>query len=413
MLKDPSRFRSIATTLIQRIVALAFVCLLVMSGVQGFLEYQQTQQRADVAVQDIADNSLPMLSLSLWDIEPESIQRQVNWLASLPEIGHVRVQASTGQWFEAGDPERAKTSPDRRMPINAPQGGKAVGELDLWLNPGYLLMNTLIRTINMVAGYVLFTAILCLAVAWMLKRQLQQPLQQIARFAVELKPQELSKPLLLTRPERRHVDEIDLVTDGFRQLQGDLRSHIGNLDNMVAERTQQLEKLIEEVHRLSITDALTGCFNRRVIEERLPSEIERARRYGRPLSVIFTDIDLFKQINDERGHAAGDVVLREVASRLLAQLRTQVDWVARYGGEEFLIVLPESDLEMASRAAERLRETIEGQPVLSEGITLHITASFGVAQCAPDEGMADLLSRADAMLYHAKAEGRNRVMVSG
>jgi PleD family two-component response regulator len=76
------------------------------------------------------------------------------------------------------------------------------------------------------------------------------------------------------------------VTQGFRQLQGELQSHIANLDNMVAERTQQLENLIGEVHRLSITDALTGCYNRRVIDERLPSEIERARRYGRALSVI-------------------------------------------------------------------------------------------------------------------------------
>ena len=156
-----------------------------------------------------------------------------------------------------------------------------------------------------------------------------------AGVAAELKPQELSRPLKLERPPRDHQDEIDLVTQGFTQLQSDLRSHIANLDHLVAERTQQLEKLIEEVHRLSITDALTGCFNRRVIEERLPAEIERARRYGRALSVIFADIDHFKAINDQLGHAAGDAVLRDVGVLLLGQVRTPVTGWRGTAGRSF------------------------------------------------------------------------------
>lgn len=414
MFQNRSRFRSIAATLIQRIVWLAGGCLLVMLVLQGWLTFRETQLRMDHALAEIADNSLPMLSVSLWDIEPEVVQRQVNWLASLPEIGRVRVLASTGQTFEAGALAMdLRGEPLRTLEIPAPQGVKPVGRLELWVEPGYQAEQVLHDTLGIVAGYVLFTVLLCLLVGWMLRRDLQRPMQQIARFAAELKPQELSRPLLLERPPRDHQDEIDLVTQGFTQLQSDLRSHIANLDHMVAERTQQLERLIEEVHRLSITDALTGCYNRRVIEERLPAEIERSRRYARPLSVIFVDIDHFKTINDGLGHAAGDSVLRDVGALLLGQLRTPVDWVARYGGEEFLIVLPESDLDHASRAANRLREMIEAQPVHVEGRLVPMTASFGVAQCGPDEGVADLLARADAMLYHAKTEGRNRVSVSG
>ena len=409
-------YRSIAATLIRRIVLLAGLCLLAMTLLQAGLAYRGSQAQVEHAVSEIADNSLPMLSLSLWDIEPEVIQRQMNWLAGLPEIGRARVLASTGQVFEAG----ALTSepggdavPTHTLEIMAPQGGKAVGQLQIWVDPGYLYQQILANTLTIVAGYGVFTALLCLVVAWMLRRDLQQPLQQIARFASELKPQEISRPLVLDRARSDHLDEIDLVTQGFRQLQGELQSHIANLDGLVAERTQQLEKLIGEVHRLSITDALTGCFNRRVIEERLPSEIERARRYGRPLSVIFADIDHFKVINDTHGHPAGDAVLRDFGTLLLGQLRNQVDWVARYGGEEFLIVLPESDLVHARQAAERLREYVASQPAVWEGLVIPRTASFGVAQCGPDEGVADLLARADAMLYHAKNEGRDRVEVSG
>jgi diguanylate cyclase (GGDEF)-like protein len=413
MLQSTLRFRSIASSLIQRIVLLAVLCLAAMSGLQAYLGYRESVHNIDRAVKEVADNSLPMLSSSLWDIEPQVIQRQVNWLSSLPEIGRVRVVASTGQVFEAGSHSLDQSPASHLLEIAAPQGSAPVGRLELWVEPDYVLSQMIRNILNSVMGYLLFSTLLCVVLSLILKRDLGVPLRQIADFASGLKPHELSRPLIINRPQRPHQDEIDLVCAGFRQLQGDLQNHIANLDSMVAERTQQLERLIEEVHRLSITDALTGCFNRRVIEERLPAEIERARRYGRSLSIIFADIDYFKAINDELGHAAGDLVLREVAAVFLGQLRSQVDWVARYGGEEFLIVLPESDLEKATGAAERLRELIAAQPLFCDGRMVKLTVSFGVAQCAPDEGTADLLSRADAMLYHAKAEGRNRVKVSG
>src|SRR5690606_22543076 len=116
-------------------------------------------------------------------------------------------------------------------------------------------------------------------------------------------------------------------------------------DQTVEERTRQLNDLVNEIQRLSITDALTGCYNRRLIEQRLPAEMERSRRYRRPLAVVFVDIDHFKPINDRWGHAAGDEVLREIGRRLLGAVRSQIDWIARYGGEEFLIVLPERSAE--------------------------------------------------------------------
>src|ERR1700686_1279464 len=113
---------------------------------------------------------------------------------------------------------------------------------------------------------------------------------------------------------------------------------------------------------LSITDALTGSYNRRYLMEQLPRELERCRRYAYPLSVVMCDIDHFKQINDARGHAAGDEVLQQFVARAQKSIRSNSDWVARHGGEEFLIVLPETGHEGAVTVAEKIRTIIAATP---------------------------------------------------
>jgi two-component system cell cycle response regulator len=135
-------------------------------------------------------------------------------------------------------------------------------------------------------------------------------------------------------------------------------------------------------------------------------------RYQRPLSVIFSDIDCFKSINDNHGHLFGDEVLRKVALTYLGDLRTSVDWVARYGGEEFVIVLPETSLASARSIAERLRRDIEAATVRCDDRALKLTASFGVAQYLTGESPQALLERADKLLFQAKAAGRNCVLPS-
>jgi diguanylate cyclase (GGDEF)-like protein len=129
--------------------------------------------------------------------------------------------------------------------------------------------------------------------------------------------------------------------------------------------------------------------------------------------VLFVDLDHFKQINDSHGHPVGDAVLRGMAQRMREVLRSGVDWMARYGGEEFLVVLPETTLDAAVAAAERLRLCIESEPIhIPDGPTLNVTSSFGVTTCRADEDSEALLVRADALLYEAKLGGRNRVAFS-
>ena len=192
-----------------------------------------------------------------------------------------------------------------------------------------------------------------------------------------------------------------LTTLGFAALLGELRRHKAELLARVAERTRELQAANERLAHLAAVDPLTGVGNRRLFDQALGIEMGRARRYGEPLSLVLADLDHFKRVNDTRGHAAGDEVLREVG-RALRECARGADVVARYGGEEFAVILPHTTLEQALRFAERARRAISGLPA-------GVTASFGAAQLGPQDDAARLAAGADAALYRAKAAGRDRV----
>ena len=160
-----------------------------------------------------------------------------------------------------------------------------------------------------------------------------------------------------------------------------------------------------ELQRLATTDSLTGAANRRHFDETLALQVAQARRYGEPLSLVLLDLDHFKAINDDHGHAHGDEVLAEVSRRLQGSLR-MTDRLARWGGEEFAVLLPHCDDVAAVATAEKLRAVVSEPSFPGVGT---VTASFGVAQLRPDEGPEQLLKRADAALYDAKAAGRDAV----
>jgi len=184
----------------------------------------------------------------------------------------------------------------------------------------------------------------------------------------------------------------------------------------IVQLEQNLREANEKIQLLSITDPLANTFNRRYLNEQLLKEVERARRYHRPLSAVMADIDRFKRINDERGHAAGDEVLRRFADLAKAVLRPS-DWIARYGGEEFVLILPETDAMGGARAAEKLRAACADTPMPLASGDLLVTCSFGVAALSSskqtdDQAAAAMLKEADAALYQSKNDGRNRVTVA-
>ena len=179
-----------------------------------------------------------------------------------------------------------------------------------------------------------------------------------------------------------------------------------------AATEQQLIQRNVELLQLASTDLLTGLSNRRAILQRAQVEIRRANRYQSDLAVLLLDIDHFKGINDQYGHAVGDKVLRDFAMLCQNNIR-DTDLAGRYGGEEFFILLPQIDLKTTIYSAERLRLAIaEHDFVLANGQILHITCSIGIAMYLPDKEDVDtLLLRADQALYQAKHQGRNRCCV--
>ena len=177
-------------------------------------------------------------------------------------------------------------------------------------------------------------------------------------------------------------------------------------------RMQQGKADQEELERLANFDSLTGLENRRAILRRLEDQIKHASRYKEELSVIMLDIDHFKQVNDHYGHLTGDDVLEKVAT-VVRQVIRDPDTAGRYGGEEFVIVLPKTNLSAALYVAERIREAIEAAEMKApEGNVFGITVSQGLSSYKPGEGEHALISRADAALYRAKENGRNRVETS-
>ena len=183
----------------------------------------------------------------------------------------------------------------------------------------------------------------------------------------------------------------------------------------VVQRAQVIETTRADnarLEHLATTDPLTALLNRRALTERLTTEMERALRYDGTVALLLIDLDHFKRVNDTHGHLVGDAVLRGVAELLVQAVRTS-DLVGRYGGEEFLVVLPETDDEGAASFAERVRERVAEHEFRAwdDGRALRMTASIGVATfpAARIENVVDLFARADAALYRAKADGRDRV----
>ncbi|WP_394246205.1 GGDEF domain-containing protein [Vibrio profundi] len=169
-------------------------------------------------------------------------------------------------------------------------------------------------------------------------------------------------------------------------------------------------RLVAAIYNSSMKDSLTQIYNRRAMEDIIPRELARSHRHNTELSIIIADIDHFKEINDNFGHHIGDKVLKGMGSILKHKLRRQ-DLAFRYGGEEFLILLPDTNVDNAVKAANKLRETIEKQRFAS-GKKGKWTASFGVSQLHDKEEWDSIIQRADEALYQAKHSGRNTVVSS-
>lgn len=177
-----------------------------------------------------------------------------------------------------------------------------------------------------------------------------------------------------------------------------------------AGRENEVAGMIDSLNRVAVTDTLTGLYNRRYIDDKLPAALQSCHTMGTPLSAAMVDIDRFKAINDTYGHPVGDMVLRDTAEVLQSFIRRKSDFAARYGGEEFFLCFPGVGLEDCRRICERIREKIESSVMDKDGGRIGITVSIGVAEGTGASTAAEVIGLADKRLYEAKSSGRNRVV---
>ena len=213
--------------------------------------------------------------------------------------------------------------------------------------------------------------------------------------------------------EERILRALDLGVNDYLTRPVDPQELVARLRTQVKRKryNDRLRASVTQTIEMAVTDGLTGLHNRRYLDSHLQTLFDRAMARRRPLSVLITDIDRFKSVNDRFGHDAGDAVLREFAQRLRGNVRG-IDLACRYGGEEFVVVMPDTDGAVAARVAERVRQHIAQTPfAIGEGTSIEVTASVGVATLRhAGDDVAALMKRADLGLYEAKQSGRNKVV---
>ena len=250
---------------------------------------------------------------------------------------------------------------------------------------------------------------------------IQMPVMDGYEVCRRLKQNEATRsiPLLfLTAQYRDHLDAakgLDLGANDYVTKPFSTQELLARVGVMVrVHKAETLSRLqAEEMRKVSQTDDLTGLHNRRFLQDRLDQELHRAVRASGMISCILLDIDHFKMINDNHGHAAGDFILSGVAEIMRQHIRKS-DLAVRFGGDEFLLILFDNDKEGALRVAERIRSDVASRQFPFDGRKVPVTVSSGVS-AYPEDGMTtsdELLARADQALYDAKAAGRNVVRAS-
>jgi len=185
---------------------------------------------------------------------------------------------------------------------------------------------------------------------------------------------------------------------------------LARINELLREEIEERKRVEKQLHRLATTDPLTGTLNRRHFFNLAEQEFDRSMRYDRQISIILLDVDHFKETNDKYGHVAGDQILQTIANRFIDNLR-KMDIFGRYGGDEFVILLPETNLEQARLAAERLHKIVTMEAADTSKGCIPLQISMGVASLTNSDDMEKLLIKTDQALYDAKEAGRNRVCV--
>lgn len=299
-------------------------------------------------------------------------------------------------------------------PLYIPDEDKLYGRLEVSVDTYRVATGFFKRSGIVIAFGLARNLLLGIIIFALLQSLINRPLSRMAYILGELNPENPEKTRL-SCPAGHEKDELGRLAGVINKLLGSIEYRARERENMLrnlAEAAEENAKLFQ----MASEDSLTGLYIRRYFEVRCEEAISEIIRQKSTLSLLMVDIDHFKSINDTHGHPQGDRVLTEIAQLLKESTRGHSDLVARYGGEEFIVLLPHTDLQGAGHLAERIRQNCEKRNFHTEnGVQLFLTLSIGVAGMERDAPLAkeELIRRADQMLYQAKRQGRNRVLLHG
>lgn len=399
----------LARRMLAWILAISAVAALIATSIQLFFDYRRDLSELEQGMHYIEQNQLPGLSDAAWNFNIPSMQLQLDGIGRSQWVSGASIQYGPKQ---AAELKTGTVSGSKPFSFELHRNGAIVGTIYIWPNLDVLYRRTVDRFVIVLSTQIGKSLITTFSIFVLMTWLITRPLTQMAQFAQSFQPGQLFRPFRLRRRETSSPDEltvlVDALNDAYQRIQKAHEfevQHAEILSREVEARTRELSLAHQELARLSVTDKLTGIFNRAGLDEALQTAISQARQTQRPLSLIMTDIDHFKQVNDQHGHLTGDQLLQEFA-RVLRQTIPPTAIPGRWGGEEFLIICPGSDQEQTCALAEQLRSTIASHvfPVVG-----HKTSSFGVASLTTTDSSNDLLRNADDALYEAKRKGRNQV----
>lgn len=252
-------------------------------------------------------------------------------------------------------------------------------------------------------GFTIVFLLLMFPIVWYVSSFIVKPILLLEQASKRIKNRDFANVHV-----ESSVKEIISLSSAISDMSRSIKAYQEGLEDMVKQRTKELEATNKELKHLSITDKLTNLYNRNKIDIVIDAEIERSKRYSQSFGLMMIDIDFFKSVNDEHGHQVGDLVLVEFSELLLKNIRSY-DVLGRWGGEEFLIVCPQTNLEDTVKFAQKLRMLVDNYEF---SVVKNKTASFGVTIYSANQTIKNLIANVDKALYEAKNNGRNQVKVA-
>ncbi|MBU1489855.1 MAG: diguanylate cyclase [Gammaproteobacteria bacterium] len=428
--------QSLGRRLVLTTLVFCVLFILLSATVRTFSAWNSNQEDMTNQLQLIDQVFRGTLSKAIWEMDRDALHTQLDSVSQVAIVGlvelHILKPGRAPEVFQRARPDIPTSSgkaPTLQRVLTYtpyPGGEETVGELRLVGNESLLWRQLISDVTSIVFTQVLQSLLLAGLIMWTFNRSVTVHVRHIANHLSQLSPLNLHRALQLQR-SGRHQDELSLLERGVNGLQDklsgylerqhmaeqNLAAHRDRLAELVEERTTELRAANELLRELNRRDPLTGIANRRHFDEVKDIELRRAQRRDQPLSVLMCDVDHFKLYNDNYGHSAGDQCLQQIAQLLTQVFCRAGELVARLGGEEFAVLLPGLDAEQAQHSTQRLHRLLEQHPIAHaySPVAPYVTLSIGVAQlgAAPDDFEA-LLQRADAALYRAKHQGRNRTI---